>query len=122
METPNPINWFEIPASDFNRAVKFYSEILQTEMPTSKMGDYDMGFFARAAASGAVVAGEGYTPGTNGTLVYLNGGDDLTNVLNRIEPAGGKVLMPKTEITPEHGYFAVFLDSEGNKMALHSRN
>jgi predicted enzyme related to lactoylglutathione lyase len=119
---PNAINWFEIPAADFNRAVKFYGEILQADLSVNKMGDYDMGFFPGAGVTGAVVAGEGYKPSADGTMVYLNCGNDLTDVLNRIEPAGGKVIMPKTEITPEYGHFAMFIDSEGNKMALHSQN
>ncbi|MES2764896.1 MAG: VOC family protein [Bacteroidota bacterium] len=121
-QKPNAINWFEIPAADFNRAVKFYSEILQADLSVNKMGNLDMGFFAGGGVSGAVVAGEGYKPSADGTMVYLNCGNDLTDVLNRIEPAGGKVIMPKTEITPEYGHCAVFIDSEGNKMALHSQN
>ena len=120
----NAINWFEIPAADFKRATKFYSAILGVEMHTTNMGGYDMAFFPsdQTSVSGAVVAGEGYQPGTDGALVYLNAGDDLNHILGKIEAAGGKVLMPKTQITPEYGNFALFLDSEGNKMALHSMN
>ena len=118
----NAINWFEIPASNFDRAVKFYATILEIEMHTTVMGGTDMGFFPGepGSVSGAVVHGEGYDPCDKGTLVYLNGGDDLNNVLSKIEAAGGKVILSKTQITPEYGFFALFLDTEGNKMALHS--
>jgi predicted enzyme related to lactoylglutathione lyase len=66
------------------------------------------------------VQGDDYKPSTEGTLVYLNGGKDLETTLSKVEAAGGKIFVPKTQISPEMGYFAVFMDSEGNKMALHS--
>ncbi|MFZ0390752.1 MAG: VOC family protein [Calditrichia bacterium] len=117
------INWFEIPVTDFERAIKFYSRILDVELERQNMGGYDMAFFpwGDKNVSGALVAGEGYKPSQEGTLVYLNGGEDLNSILSRVEDAGGKVITPKTEITPEIGHFAFFLDSEGNKLALHSQ-
>jgi uncharacterized protein len=119
----NVINWFEIPVKDFERAKEFYCQILQINMYTQKMGSCMMGFFPMEdpAVGGAIAKGEGYIPGSNGTRIYLNGGDDLSVVLLRVEPAGGRVLVPKTLITPEIGYYALFLDTEGNKLALHSR-
>ncbi len=118
----NMINWFEIPAIDFDRAVKFYAAILGAEFRKETILNYDMGFFPgeRGFVSGAVVHGEGYIPSDKGTLVYLNGGDDLSGVLAKVEKAGGKVVVPKTKITDEYGFFALFLDTEGNKVALHS--
>jgi len=71
------------------------------------------------SVGGAVVAGEGYEPTTKGTMVYLNGGDDLEVPLGRIEKAGGKILMSKTSIG-ENGFIAHFTDTEGNKVSLHS--
>jgi len=120
----NFINWFEIPASDIKRAVKFYQEILQIEITETEMMGMKMGFLPNDGkiVSGAIVQGEDYSPRTDGTLVYLNGGHDLDLPLKRIEPAGGKVLVPKTQISPEIGFFAMFIDSEGNKVALHSIN
>lgn len=119
----NVINWFEIPAVDFARAKKFYGELLGFELKTEKMGDYDMAFFSNDSegVSGAVVYGEGFEPSDKGTLVYFNGGDDLSRMLSKVEPAGGKVVVPKTLITKDIGYFAVFIDTEGNKVALHSQ-
>lgn len=124
METAtNSINWFEIPVSDFGRAKAFYSKILDFEMPTMEMAGSLMGFLPHEqgkGVGGAIIKGEGLEPSAQGTTVYLNGGEDLSVVLNRVEQAGGKTVLPKTEITEEIGFFAVFHDTEGNKVALHS--
>lgn len=118
----NLINWFEIPATDFNRAVKFYGDILGINIHASEFGGTMMGFFPTDGTnvSGAIVQGENYAPAEGGVLVYLNGGDDLNNILGKVENAGGMVLLPKTKISDEMGYFAMFKDSENNTMALHS--
>ena len=119
----NSLNWFEIPVADFDRARKFYGSILVFDMPEFTMGQNRMGFFLMeqgVGVGGAIVSGPGYTPSDKGTLVYLNGGSDLSTVLNRIGKAGGTVAVPKTIINDELGYFAVFKDSEGNRVALHS--
>jgi len=117
----NAINWFEIPAANFDRAVRFYKEILKTEMQLEAMMGSEMAFFpSEDGVGGAVVSGDGYEPTDKGSLVYLNGGEDLSAALSRVEKAGGKVIVPKTQISPEMGYFALFIDTEGNKVALHS--
>jgi uncharacterized protein len=117
----NAVNWFQIPAVDFNRAHKFYSTIFDFEMPTNLMNGVPMAFFnSEKGVGGAVVQCEGLIPSTDGTLVFLNAGADLSEVLNRVEGAGGKITTPKTLITPELGYFAFLLDTEGNKVGLHS--
>jgi predicted enzyme related to lactoylglutathione lyase len=117
----NAINWFEIPATDFERAKKFYSTIFDFQMPTNVMSGYNMAFFqAEKGIGGSVVQGNGYTPSDTGTLVYLNAGEDLAIILARIDGAGGNVIVPKTLITPQIGYFAIFIDTEGNRIALHS--
>ncbi len=120
----NAINWVEIPVSNFNRAKQFYSTIYDYEMPEMQMGPQRMGFLLYdqqgGGIGGAIVQGEGYMPSSLGAKVYLTAGNDLNIVLNRVEQAGGKVIMPKTEITPELGNFALFEDSEGNHISLHS--
>lgn len=118
----NLINWFEIPALDFGRAVTFYSKILNTEITETEMFGSKMGFLPSDGEniSGAIVQGEGYVPSADGTMVYLNGGEDLQNMLNLVEAQGGQVVASKTQISPKMGYFAIFLDTEGNKVALHS--
>lgn len=117
------VNWFEIPAYNFERAVSFYSQIYAIEMDSTEINGYFMAFFpAKNGIGGAVVAGEGCTPNTTGPLLYLNGGKDLDIVLSRVEPAGGRVIMGKTLINDAVGYFALFMDTEGNRLALHSKN
>lgn len=120
----NMLNWFEIPATDLARAKKFYETIFNCQMPTQRMGELEMAFFPSdpGKVSGALVQGRGYEPSTKGSLIYLNGNPNLADVLGKITEAGGKVFMPKTAITPEIGFFALFIDSEGNMVALHSQN
>ncbi|MDR2009901.1 MAG: VOC family protein [Bacteroidales bacterium] len=118
----NLINWFEIPAINFSRAVSFYKAILNIEINETDMFGTKMGFFPYDGknVSGAIVQGEDYNPSTDGVVAYLNGGNDLQRVLDKVEPNNGKVIVPKTQISPEMGYFAMFIDTEGNKMAIHS--
>ncbi len=120
-------SWFEIPATDLDRAKKFYDAIFQMDTQILDFGGFKMGMFPHQGEGGAGAAGaalcqhESYQPSaTHGTLVYLNANPDLQTVLDRIEAAGGTILRPKTQISPEYGYMAIFIDSEGNRMALHS--
>ena len=120
----NSINWFEIPASNFERAVTFYATIMDSEIQTTTMQNTQMGFFnaTDGGVGGAVCYGEWYTPSADGTIPYLNGGDNLSTILDRVEAAGGTVTMPKMKVSDEVGFVAFFLDSEGNRIALHSPN
>ena len=121
----NVINWFEIPATKLDRAVKFYEAIFENTLKVEDMMGMKMAVFPHeqdgASVGGALVQAENYEPSTTGTLPYLNGGDDLNTILSRVEKAGGKVIMPKMQIG-ENGYIALFIDSEGNKIGLHSMN
>ncbi|MGD8793258.1 MAG: VOC family protein [Anaerolineae bacterium] len=116
------LNWFEIPATDIERAARFYGTILDTEL---KIGEVIPGFLMAmlpvepGGIGGAIVQGEALVPSRAGTLVWLNGGEDLDEVLARVPGAGGQVLAPKRSIG-EHGFFAAFLDTEGNRVGLHS--
>ena len=119
------ISWFEIPVIDFARARAFYSAIFDFEMPEMDMGPLKMGIFLYDAQNGgvggAICQGEGYVPaGNNGPRAYLNGGKDLNTVLDRVNAAGGTVVMPKTLIAPDMGYMAFFTDTEGNAVGLFS--
>ncbi|MEQ8674574.1 MAG: VOC family protein [Aggregatilineales bacterium] len=115
------INWFDIPAVDYNRAVKFYSTILGADMiPFEGMENYSMFPSGENEISGGLGTVDSLKPsGDSGALVYLNGGDDLSTVLDRVEGAGGKVVLPKTSIGP-NGFVARFHDTEGNLVGLHS--
>lgn len=116
--------WAEIPVMDFDRAKKFYSTIYDYEMPEMQMGPVRMGFLLYDQENGgigaAICQGEAYKPSADGVKLYLSGGSDLNIILNRVEAAGGQVLMAKMQITPEIGHFAIFMDSEGNQVSLHS--
>lgn len=122
--TKNAISWFEIPVVDFDRAKKFYSEIFDFEMPDMMMDNIRMGFLLydqeNEGVGGAIVHGEGCVPSDIGSKIYLNGGSDLNIVLNKVEKAGGKVILPKTDIGSGFGFFALFIDTEGNQLGLHS--
>lgn len=118
----NAINWFEIPATDFIRAKKFYEtilggEIMEMPFPNGRYGmlPADM----QNGVGGGLAQGEGFEPSDKGTVVYLNGGDDLSVSLSRVEQAGGKIILPKTSIG-QNGFMAHFIDTEGNRVALHS--
>jgi predicted enzyme related to lactoylglutathione lyase len=120
----NALSWFEIPTQDFDRAKKFYQSIFAFEMPEMNMGGMRMGILLHdrdaGGVGGAIVKGEWSQPSQAGTIVYLNGGEDLTVVLDRVGKVGGKVMVPKSPIEPDMGFFAVFQDSEGNSVGLFS--
>lgn len=117
----NAINWFELPANNFARAKEFYGKVLDTEFQEMEMDGTQMAFFPhdQQGVGGAIVSGNGSTPQADGALVYLNGGDDLNIALGKVEAAGGKVVMPKTNIG-ENGHIAMFMDTEGNRVGIHS--
>jgi len=125
----NVITWFEIPVKNFQRASDFYGKVLdgpiqpidqpEAMMPTIKNYGFLPGSSDQSEVGGAIVEGEGYEPSQTGSTVYLNGGDDLSAPLSRVEEAGGKVIVPKTAIG-ENGFMAQFIDTEGNRVALHS--
>jgi uncharacterized protein len=128
MEIPkNALTWFEIPVNDFDRARKFYSQILDYEMPESNTGYKRMGFFLydqeNGGAGGAIVQGSEYLPSQRGSLIYLYAGNDLMTVLDRVENAGGKIELGKRPVSEEKdlGYFAIIFDTDNNRVALHSR-
>lgn len=116
------INWFDLPAIDIRRAVKFYNAIFDISMTPTEMSGETSAFFPAddGGVGGAITQGEWFTPSdTAGPLIYLNAGNDLAVVLDRVEAAGGKVVVPKMPIPP-HGCIGVFIDSEGNRVGLHS--
>ena len=119
------ISWFEIPSTDLERATKFYETIFSFKLTPLDMPNIKMRMFPiddMTGVSGAVVDSGGFhKPSmTDGSLIYLNGNPDLQLILDKVEAAGGKILVPKTEISPEYGSMAVFFDTEGNRIGLHS--
>ena len=125
MVQKNAISWVEIPAADLDRAQKFYEAILGINMIPMEFPNLKMRMFPledMMGVGGALChAGDFFKPsGTDGPLVYLNANPDVQNVLDKVEAAGGTILVPKTEITPEYGNMAVIMDTEGNRIAFHS--
>lgn len=119
----NSVVWFEIPVSDMKRAKAFYDKVLDIDIHVTDFGGILMGWFPNdegaPGASGSLVQHESYIPSHEGTVVYFSS-EDVQIELDRIEAAGGKIMQPKTEISPEYGYMGVFEDCEGNRVALHS--
>lgn len=116
------LSWFEIPVNDMDRAAKFYGTILDTELKQMDFQGTPHTFlpYSDGSIGGALINGAPMAPSREGTMVYLNGGHDLSNILNRVADAGGKVETPKTHLGEEIGHIAVFEDSEGNRVGLHS--
>ena len=126
MTFKHAISWFEIPATDLDRAQDFYENIFDIIMISMDFPNIRMRMFPvenqMTGIGGAIVSSEGfYNPSSSdGVLIYLNGNPDLQNILDKVEAAGGKIIIPKTEISPEYGFMGVFIDTEGNRIGLHS--
>jgi len=124
----NALNWFEIPVTDTARAKKFYETILDIKMDTNETMGMEMTSFpfdmqsSTGKVSGTLVKGPMHKPSMDGAVIYLNANPAIQTVIDRIEKAGGKILMPKTLISEQIGYMAFFTDTEGNRMALHAGN
>ncbi len=118
------ISIVEIPTIDFPRAVAFYQAVLDVSIEEIDMDGVQMGVLPgdEEMVSVVLVKGNDYKPSLDGTMVYLNAGDDLQITLDKVGQNAGKVIVPKNEISPEMGFFAVFTDTEGNKLGLHSKN
>ncbi len=118
----NMLNWYEIPATDFARAVRFYETVLAITVHAQEMNGMKVGFMPQQGDSvgGAIMAGPGQSPSGSGITIYFKGGVDLAVPLARVEPAGGRLLMPKTLVSKQIGHIALFHDTEGNRVGLHS--
>ena len=118
------ISMFEIPATDISRAIHFYQKILDINIEKMDIEGMQMGIlpYEGQMTTGVLIPADGYKPSADGVNIYLNGGDNLQIILDKVEKNGGKIMTPKTAHADGSGYFAIFLDSEGNKMALHSPN
>jgi len=120
----NTLNWFEIPAIDFDRAKTFYATVLDAQIHEDPNPNMQYAYLPsdpqKGGFGGAIACGENFVPAMTGTTVYLDGGDDLSIPLGRVESAGGTVILPKTVIGENRGFIALFIDTEGNRVGLHS--
>ena len=117
------LNWFEIPVTDLARAKRFYGNLLQTELRDETIGGQSMAIFPYqpgGGVGGALIAGNQFVPSHDGAVVYLNAGDDLDGAIGRVEAGGGKVVLGRTLLSETIGSIAWFVDTEGNRVALHS--
>lgn len=120
------ISWFEIGTTDLERATKFYEtvfgiQLIPMDLPNIKMRMFPLDDMMTQVGGALVDSGGFHKPSaTDGPLIYLNGNPDVQNVLDKVEAAGGKIMVPRTEISPEHGFMAVIMDTEGNRIGLHS--
>lgn len=122
----NMVGWFEIPVSSMSRAKNFYENVFDVKIQIEQFGETVMGWFpatkdpeARGSGGSLVENKQFYKPSANGTLVYFSS-PEITYELRKVEELGGVVLQEKTLIKEDIGYMALFLDSEGNRIALHS--
>lgn len=116
----NAINWFDLPATDIDRAIKFYSTILNQPVKKDEFRGMPHGIFPsdENGVGGALVLSPNHVPTDDrGVVIYLNAGNDLDGILSRVQAAGGKVVRPKTAIPPQ-GWIAWIRDSEGNQVGL----
>lgn len=113
---------FEIPATDIQRAIHFYQSILDIKIDSMSVEGMKMGVlpYENQTTTGVIIQGDGYEPSPNGVSIYLNGGDDLQLILDKVEANGGKIIIQKTPHADESGFFAMFLDAEGNRIGLNS--
>ncbi len=119
------VGWFEIPVTDMERAIAFYQNVFGITFERHQMGQLDMAWFPtdekEPSAGGSLVGHpDHYTPSKEGVLIYFNS-ENITDEISKVDSAGGQVLLGKTQISPEVGYMAVFIDSEGNRISLHSK-
>lgn len=118
----NPVNWFEIATNDLERAKDFYTTVFKREFQLIEMPDSKMYMFSSdpqtSGASGALISSSQNKPSTDGTIVYF-ACDDVANETSRVEPAGGKLILPKMSIG-EFGFIAQCIDTEGNRIGFHS--
>lgn len=127
MQENNVVGWFEIPVEDMERAVKFYEKVFGFKLERNKLGPLDMAIFpqipgGKGTAGSLVHHVEHYKPSAEGTVIYFTSpSGDVKNELEKVVKAGGKMIRPKTQISEELGYMGIFLDSEGNRIAVHSR-
>lgn len=121
--TPDLLTWFEIPVLNLERSMLFYSAIFDIEFETILTQNHSMAFFPKeSGVGGALVLGDGCLPSSTGSLLYLNVQGNLENVLVKVIEVGGQILMGKTLLGDDVGHYSLVLDSEGNRIALFTKD
>ena len=122
MERTDALTWFEIAAADLKRATRFYETVLGQPLKTETMGTSTMSLFPyqQPGVGGCIITGDGHSPSASGTVIYLNAGPKIDDALARVVKAGGKVVLAKTALPGDMGFFAHMIDCEGNRVGLHA--
>jgi predicted enzyme related to lactoylglutathione lyase len=124
-KSSNSLSWFEIPATDLTRAQTFYEIIFDISLEETTTGKTKMALFPVDTGSGevigALVQSSYHIPSNEGSVIYLNANPAMDKVMSRVESAGGKIVVPKTSVD-KYGNIAFIIDSEGNKVGIHSTN
>jgi uncharacterized protein len=120
MPERNLANWFDIPVENIDRAVKFYETLLEADLERYSAPGLVGALLPSRGVTGTLLKADGFVPSTHGSVIYLNGDGRLDQMLARAERAGGRTLVPRTEIQGGRGYFAYFEDCEGNRIGIHS--
>ena len=117
----SPVVWLDVPCTDLDRVITFYSAVLACEVPKETFGDFSMGILPHGgdAIGGCLAVMSDNSPSDHGMLIYLNCDGRLEDAVAQVESNGGTVKNPLHTIGP-HGQRAIILDSEGNRVALHS--
>lgn len=118
----NAILWFEIPATDLNRAYKFYSNIFLNKVRMGTFGTdeiilFDVPFATGEAVGGSIVKREHLLPSTHGPIIYLNAFDSLSNVVNRLKSVQAKIIQEEINLG-KFGFACIAIDSEGNRIGI----
>ncbi len=118
----NAVNWFEIPVQDLDRAQQFYESVFDAQLRRETMGPQVLAVFPydNQGVGGCLLASDSLQPSAQGTLIYLNAAPSLDAALARVDNAGGKIALPRTELPPGMGCFAHIIDTEGNRVGLHA--
>jgi predicted enzyme related to lactoylglutathione lyase len=122
MTQQDALNWFEIPATDLDRAQRFYEALLDIQMSREEAGPQTLAVFkyGEGRVGGALVSGPRVSaPSTDGSVVYLDASPSLEKTLARAERLGARVLLPTIKLPGDIGSFAHIADSEGNRIGLH---
>lgn len=119
---PTVAVWFEIPASDFERAIRFYETLFATPLKRFARGPHAMAIFPyeRPGVSGCIVPAQPALCGASGPVIFLNADGRLDEMLEEVYTAGGRIVTPRTDIGEGMGWFAHIIDSEGNRIGLHT--
>ena len=120
------VGWFEIPVTDMDRARTFYETVFEVGIQVHQIGELEMGWFPMAdgkkgAAGSLVKHPDFYHPSSTAGVVIYFSCKDVAVSLERVSRAGGTVLQPKKAVGEGYGYMGLFLDTEGNRIALHSQ-